>query len=202
MEVHFVTPEGEDTAGIPVTINYKNKIDGHEFGWTQVNLTTDKNGRISFDVFEDDGKSGQNQGHYLFDVHPEKDWTHQYLTLKPKGLVTTVSLKKGAGFSGTLIDRKTGCPIPYAEVFASPIKRPASSYRVPQADELTDSQGRFHFSNLTKGEHEISYTDFDYSGNYKEIIVDTNNPPKNLIIKADLKADTSLKPNFSQKESN
>ena len=95
---------------------------------------------------------GVGIGRYWLNLRPNRDFCPMRLPLPLDGKPLDVQLKRGHILTGQLLDDVTGRPIADAVMVAMP-----SDHSSPncEAEGLTDTQGKFRFSNLDDREYQI-----------------------------------------------
>ena len=106
-----------------------------------------------------EGINSAAPGSYSINISSRKDYQPARATLKLDGQTTVTQLKKGNVLQGQVIDAKTGWPVPGAQVYAIPEKWHEGEFSSFDAEEKTDSHGKFRFSNLNQESYSFNSRD-------------------------------------------
>lgn len=159
-EIRMVLPRGINLTGtilrpdgtpqIRETVEFHfSPTAGH--GFSGAKAMTDRAGRFTFAHVNPDVL-----GDYYLILPLRRDFQplrHQVVPGEP----IEIRLKPGLILEGQVLDHQTRLPIPGAEVFALPSSRESQSRWTTwfDAEGPTDSEGRFRFSNLDPGDHQV-----------------------------------------------
>ena len=147
-----VGPDGEPFARAIVSLSALMRFpEGPGWGSGAGKMKTSEDGRF---VFEDVNPK-LLQGTYTLRVDPGEGYQDVRMEIKPKRRPVNIKLQKGHGLTGILLDDATGWPIPDAWVCAEAVDKSGIAGDNPRADNGTDEQGRFNFSDMGKKEYRL-----------------------------------------------
>lgn len=114
------------------------------------NETTDRHGEFDF------GAVNPDLGEYKVWVESDKDHASTAAAVTDIEEPLEIKLERGLVTQGRLINHATGEPIADAEVYASTPEIQFGSIHGYEAEEKTDANGNFKFSNLNDGEYRLN----------------------------------------------
>ena len=155
-------PNGEPAAHT----RYEHRFDAHaNHGFSTSDKYTDRLGRFVFK-----NVVPGLPGTYGIRFQNNPGFQRAEVAYTPDGTDLQIQLKAGHRIHGTIVDAKTGWPIPGVEVYALP--HPYSPERTGhiEADRETDSQGRFEFTTLDDGDYSLGNRGGRFSNNAKIIV--------------------------------
>ena len=112
--------------------------------------TTDQHGEFDF------GPVNPDLGEYKVWVKTEKDLASTVVEVTDIEQPLEIKLQRGLVIQGRLINNATGEPIADAEVYAATPEIQFGSIYAYEAEEKTDANGNFKFSNLNDGEYYLN----------------------------------------------
>ena len=134
--------DGTPASGIKCHLDFT-MAGNHGFG--NQGQFTDSQGRFIFEQVNPDA-----DGSYSFSIKTTKDYRPIRMELKELNKPIELTLEQGAVATGQIIDTETGWPIPGVEVTAyyHNYQDGNSEYERIEAENKTDLNGRFIFSNM------------------------------------------------------
>ncbi|MHC4694091.1 MAG: M56 family metallopeptidase [Planctomycetota bacterium] len=183
-------PDGEPFAGAIVSLSADVRFpEGPSWGTGAGKVTTGEDGRFFFD--------GVNpkllQGKYTLGIDPGEGYQDVRMEIKPKRRPVNIKLQKGYGLTGVLLDDATGWPIPDAWLCAEAVKKSGMAGDYPRADDSTDEQGRFQFSDMGKKEYRLYLPGADIV-NYKRSDTVTGGQKERVTLRVKLREWSNLEP--------
>lgn len=134
--------DGQPLADLPVKFWYDSPYSRHGVSPEPV---TDADGRV---VFKNLNPNVFGRG---YSVHYETSRTYipASVPLNLDGTPAILRLQRGGSVTGKVVAAKTGWPIPGVSVYAAPVDwKETEEIYAYEAEENTDNEGRFRFSNL------------------------------------------------------
>jgi protocatechuate 3,4-dioxygenase beta subunit len=106
-----------------------------------------------------------------------------------------VRLEKGLRLTGTVIDDDSGLPVPDAEVYALWTGTVDGRFtsEVLEADDKTDAQGRFSFTNMAKREYRINVRGANPVNPRQEVLA-TGGQSEPIVLRIRIPEGSRLKP--------
>ena len=141
--------DGRPAANVPVRLHWEHS--GEDAEWLSEEFwgagNTDENGRIAVPNLNPDCPQ------YYLAVNPTRIWQPTRAKLRTDGVETHIRLKRGRELSVTLLDGKTGRPVPGEVISAHIHPAPETWLRHTyfRAETSTDQDGKCRFSNLPEG---------------------------------------------------
>jgi beta-lactamase regulating signal transducer with metallopeptidase domain len=183
-------PDGEPFAGAIVSLSALVRFpEVPGWGSGAGKVTTGEDGRFFFD--------GVNpkllQGNYTLGIDPGEGYQDVRMEIEPKRRPVNIELQMGYGLAGILLDDATGWPIPGAWVCAEAVKQSGMAGDYPRADEGTDEQGRFQFSDMGKKEYRLYLPEADIV-NYERSNTVTGGQKEQVTLRVKLRKWSNLEP--------
>ena len=143
-------PEGKPAASLPFEIGFSDPLRNYNRGWSGgLGFNTDKQGRFYIDGLSVD------VGQYSLEFNPRRDYRPLSVSLPRDGKPISVQLLRGYVIEGQVLEDKTGWPVPGVELYALASDL-STDHPIREAEKLTDSRGRFRFSNLENQTYRIN----------------------------------------------
>jgi hypothetical protein len=139
-------------------------------GFTTSDKYTDRLGRFSFN-----NVVPNLPGSYRIRFKKNPGFQELDVSYQPGGPELKAQLKAGHRIHGTIVDTKTGWPIPGVEVYALPHPYSPDRSGHLNADEKTDEMGRFEFTTLDNGDYSLGNRSGKFS-NTQKIISNSKQP--------------------------
>jgi hypothetical protein len=183
-------PDGEPFAGAIVSLSVGVRFpEVPSWGTGADKVTTGEDGRFFF--------GGVNpkllQGKYTLGIDPGEGYQDVRMEIKPERRPVNIKLQKGYGLTGVLLDDATGWPIPGALVCAEAVNKSGMAGDYPRADDCTDEQGRFHFSDMGKRKYRLYLRGTDIV-NYKRSDIVTGGQKEQVTLRVKLRKWSNLEP--------
>ena len=138
---------GEPAAQIRYDHHF-NALPNH--GFSNSDKYTDRLGRFVFKNVVPD-----LPGNYSIRFNQNPGFQKTVITYEPGSSDLLVQLKKGHRIHGTIVDAKTGWPIPGVEVYALPHPYSPERSGHVEADRKTNAQGQFEFTTLDEADYSL-----------------------------------------------
>ncbi|MCA9080869.1 MAG: carboxypeptidase regulatory-like domain-containing protein, partial [Planctomycetaceae bacterium] len=150
LQLKVVDEQGRPVPGMPVDLNFKHPA--HSHGWSPA-PATDATGVVTF---RDCNR--RLVEHYIASVAPQQNYLPVRVPLRADR-TPVLQLERGQILTGTVLDEQ-GLPVPGMEVYAHVSPRSAEYAVYYDAEQVTDAEGKFRFSNLPTGPLEIGARGF------------------------------------------
>lgn len=140
----------QPVSGIEVSLSYNPPV-SHSFGSGKV--FTNRDGEFLFERV-----NANAEGEYWLNLNNRSRYQPKRVKVDFDRQPVVIQLRPGYIVTGTVVDQKTGYPIPGAEVYAtrSHYSTDPEEIFVFEAEQKTDESGRFRFSNLCDGQFDLN----------------------------------------------
>lgn len=145
-----VGPNGEPIADAPISLGLK--LAGSSFGTSD--SKTDEDGGFEFT-----GVVPHPQADYTVSIHPRRDFVPRRVVVAELDKPVRIVTEPGLVVVGRVLDEESGTPIRGAEVWLWRKTDLEQGYWQFKAEEPTDEEGNFRFSNLLPGEYDLQVRD-------------------------------------------
>jgi len=152
--IQVLLPDGTPYAGVEVVIGYDTP---YHHGFTLLQARTDREGRTALEHINPDAP-----GTYRLHVQSVRDYRPVRRKFNPAAGALTIRMESGKVLAGRVLDSESGKPVPGAHVVG--VIKLDDGFDVADAEQPTDENGGFRFSNMGSGVYELSVVGMNIVG--------------------------------------